>query len=321
MHPIARLLNPHFRYTMQINGLARQLLINAGGIIESTFSPDKYSIQLSSDAYDKLWRFDNEGLPADLISRGLAVEDPSAPHGLKLTIEDYPFANDGLLIWDATKQWVTNYVNHYYSSASQVESDEELQAWWTEIRTVGHADKKDEPWWPVLKTPQDLIEIVTTMIWVTSGHHAAVNFGQYDYAGYFPNRATIARTNVPTEDPKPEEWKYFLEKPEGTLLQCLPTKVQATKVMTILDVLSSHSPDEEYIGEMSEPSWSEDPYIKAAFEQFSGRLKEIEGIIDERNANAELKNRTGAGVAPYELLKPFSGSGVTGMGVPNSISI
>lgn len=216
---------------------------------------------------------------------------------------------------------MTNYVNHYYSSASQVESDEELQAWWTEIRTVGHADKKDEPWWPVLKTPQDLIEIVTTMIWVTSGHHAAVNFGQYDYAGYFPNRATIARTNVPTEDPKPEEWKYFLEKPEGTLLQCLPTKIQAAKVMTILDVLSSHSTDEEYIGEMSEPSWSEDPYIKAAFEQFSGRLKEIEGIIDERNANAELKNRTGAGVAPYELLKPFSGSGVTGMGVPNSISI
>ncbi|GMN26497.1 hypothetical protein TIFTF001_001321 [Ficus carica] len=175
MHPIARLLSPHFRYTMQINALARQLLINAGGIIESTFSPDKYSMQISSDAYAKQWRFDREGLPADLISRGLAVEDTSAPHGLKLTIEDYPFANDGLLIWDAIKQWVTNYVNHYYSSASQVESDVELQAWWTEIRTVGHADKKDEPWWPVLKTPEDLIEIVTTMVWVTSAHHAATD--------------------------------------------------------------------------------------------------------------------------------------------------
>lgn len=256
-----------------------------------------------------------------LFYRGLAVEDTSAPHGLKLTIEDYPFANDGLLIWDAIKQWVTNYVNHYYSSASQVESDVELQVWWTEIRTVGHADKKDEPWWPVLKTPEDLIEIVTTMVWVTSAHHAAVNFGQYDYAGYFPNRATIARTNVPTEDPKPEEWKYFLEKPEGTLLQCLPTRLQATKVMTILDVLSNHSPDEEYLGEKSEPSWIEDPFIRAAFEQFNGRLKEIEGLIDERNANMELRNRNGAGVAPYELLKPFSDPGVTGKGVPYSISI
>ncbi|KAF4391720.1 hypothetical protein G4B88_005606, partial [Cannabis sativa] len=301
-------------YTMEINALARQLLINSNGIIESTFSPGKFSMEISSAAYDKLWRFDHEALPADLISRGIATEDPDSPHGLKLNIEDYPFANDGLLIWDALKQWVTSYVNHYYSDSSQVELDEELQSWWTEIRTVGHEDKKDEPWWPTLETPEDLIQILTTIVWVTSGHHAAVNFGQYTYAGYFPNRATIARTNVPTEDPTDEEWKYFIDKPEGTLLQCLPSKLQAAKVMAVLNVLSTHSPEEEYLGEALEPSWGDDTYIKATFEQFSGRLKEIEGIIDERNGNQELRNRNGAGIAPYELLKPSSEPGVTGMG-------
>ena len=76
----------------------------------------------------------------------MAEEDPNAPHGLKLTIEDYPFANDGLLIWDAIKQWFTDYVNHYYPNSSLVKSDKELQAWWTEIKTVGHGDKKNEPW-------------------------------------------------------------------------------------------------------------------------------------------------------------------------------
>ncbi|GMY22297.1 linoleate 13S-lipoxygenase 2-1, chloroplastic-like [Fagus crenata] len=69
MHPIFRLLHPHFRYTMEINALARESLINAGGIIESTFSPAKYSIELSSAAYDQLWQFDMEALPADLIRR------------------------------------------------------------------------------------------------------------------------------------------------------------------------------------------------------------------------------------------------------------
>lgn len=69
MHPIYRLLHPHFRYTIEINALARESLINAGGIIESSFSPGKYSIELSSAAYDKLWRFDTEALPADLIRR------------------------------------------------------------------------------------------------------------------------------------------------------------------------------------------------------------------------------------------------------------
>ncbi|XVF04631.1 hypothetical protein REPUB_Repub05bG0101000 [Reevesia pubescens] len=321
MHPIYRLLHPHFRYTIEINALARESLINANGIIENSFSPGKYSMELCAVAYDLEWRFDHQALPADLISRGMAEEDPTAPHGLRLTIKDYPFANDGLLIWDVLRQWVSTYVNHYYPNASIVESDEELQEWWNEIRTIGHGDKKDEPWWPMLKTPQDLIDTITTIIWVASGHHAAVNFGQYAYAGYFPNKPTVARTQMPTEDPSEKEWEFFLKYPEAVLLQCFPSRMQATKVVAVLDVLSNHSPDEEYLGEEMEPSWGEDPIIKAAFEKLNGRLKEIEGIIDERNTNSNLKNRSGAGIIPYELLKPFSEPGVTGKGVPYSISI
>ncbi|XP_004228859.1 linoleate 13S-lipoxygenase 2-1, chloroplastic [Solanum lycopersicum] len=320
MHPIYRLLFPHFRYTMEINGTAREALINANGVIESSFSPGKYSMELSSVAYDLHWRFDREALPEDLISRGLAEENPNAPYVLRLTIEDYPSASDGL-VWDILKQWVTNYVNHYYPQAKLIESDEELQAWWLEIKNVGHGDKKDEPWWPELKTPNDLISIVTTIIWVTSGHHAAVNFGQYSYAGYFPNRPTIARSKMPTEDPTDEEWEDFLNKPEEALLKCFPSQLQATKVIAVLDVLSNHSPDEEYIGTNIEPFWKDEPVINAAFEVFSGKLKELEGIIDARNADCNLKNRNGAGVMPYELLKPFSERGITGKGVPYSISI
>ncbi|CAI0450249.1 unnamed protein product [Linum tenue] len=321
MHPIYRLLHPHFRYTMEINSLARESLINAGGIIESSFSPGKYSLEICSAAYDQLWRFDYEALPKDLIRRGMAVEDKNAPHGLKLTIEDYPFANDGLVLWDTIKEWVTDYVTHYYPEPDLVEADSELQAWWTEIRTKGHADKKNEPWWPQLETSNDLIEILTIIIWVASGHHASVNFGQYAFAGYFPNRPTITRIKMPNEDPTEEEWKFFLKKPEAVLLATFPSKLQATRVMAVLNVLSNHSPDEEYIGDEMERSWSDEPLIKAAFEKFSGRLKVLEGIIDERNANEELKNRSGAGVLPYELLKPHSKPGVTGQGVPNSISI
>lgn len=54
---------------MEINALAREFLISGGGIIETSFSPSKYSMELCSVAYDKLWRFDTESLPADLISR------------------------------------------------------------------------------------------------------------------------------------------------------------------------------------------------------------------------------------------------------------
>ncbi|KAH9665230.1 Lipoxygenase 3 [Citrus sinensis] len=89
MHPIYKLLDPHMRYTLEINALARKNLINA------------------------------DGLPADLIRRGIAVPDPTQPDGLKLLIEDYPYAADGLLIWSAIEDWVRTYVNHYYPNSSQ----------------------------------------------------------------------------------------------------------------------------------------------------------------------------------------------------------
>lgn len=69
MHPIFKLLDPHMRYTLEVNGLARQSLINADGVIESCFTPGRYSMEISAAAYKSFWRFDMENLPADLIRR------------------------------------------------------------------------------------------------------------------------------------------------------------------------------------------------------------------------------------------------------------
>ena len=116
----------------------------------------------------------------------MAVEDPSMPGGLKLVIEDYPYAADGLLIWSAIKEWVESYVEHFYTEPYSVTSDVELQAWWNEIKNRGHHDKRSEPGWPKLATKEDLSGILTTTIWIASGQHAAINFGQCPFGGYVP---------------------------------------------------------------------------------------------------------------------------------------
>lgn len=69
MHPIFKLLKPHMRDTLAINAQARKVLINAKGIIESYFSPGKYCLEITQSVYRDWWRFDLEGLPADLIRR------------------------------------------------------------------------------------------------------------------------------------------------------------------------------------------------------------------------------------------------------------
>ncbi|GER56427.1 lipoxygenase [Striga asiatica] len=321
MHPVYKLLHPHMRYTMEINALARQSLINGGGIIEACFGPGKYAMEISSAAYNSLWRFDMEALPADLVRRGMAVEDPSSPGGVRLVIEDYPYAADGLLIWSAIKEMVESYVEHYYSLEGSISSDPELQSWWAEIRNVGHHEKRDEPWWPTLSTQDDLSTILTTIIWTASAQHAAINFGQYPFGGYPPNRPTLVRKLIPRAG-EPEH-ESFLQSPEFTFLTSLPTQLQATKVMAVQDTLSTHSPDEEYLNQLHRIHRQsfDDVEVHKMFELFSAKLDEIERIIEQRNKNVELKNRTGAGVPPYELLLPSSSPGVTGRGIPNSISI
>ena len=57
-------------------------------------------------------------------------------------IEDYPYASDGLEIWDDIKSWVEEYVSFYYKSAEELQKDPELQAWWKELVEVGHGDLK-----------------------------------------------------------------------------------------------------------------------------------------------------------------------------------
>lgn len=68
MHPIYRLLNPHFKDTMHINSLYRSFMLKPDGIFEKILFSGKFSMELSSELY-KEWRFDEQGLPADLLKR------------------------------------------------------------------------------------------------------------------------------------------------------------------------------------------------------------------------------------------------------------
>ncbi len=188
------------------------------------------------------------------MCRGMAVEDPTSESGVKLNFEDYPYARDGLDLWCAFESWVTDFVNIYYATDKKVQQDIELQEWWSEVRTKGHGDLKDAPGWPAMTSKANLVEILTTIIWIASALHAAVNFGQYAYTGYMPNQPTVMRRLIPEFNSK--EHKQLLANPEEFFLLSHGKIMQATNVMTVVEILSKHSLDEEYIGQRGDPKWS-----------------------------------------------------------------
>ncbi|XP_037443339.1 linoleate 9S-lipoxygenase 2-like [Triticum dicoccoides] len=323
-HPVHKLLHPHYRDTMNINSRARELLVSAGGIIELTVFQRKYAMEMSSVTY-KDWNFNEQALPDDLIKRGMAVRDPSSPHKVRLLLEDYPYAVDGLAIWTAIEQWVTEYLAIYYTSDSVLQSDVELQAWWKEVREVGHGDLKDAAWWPKMKTVAELVKACATIIWTGSALHAAVNFGQYPYAGYHPNKPSASRRPMP--EPDSEEYSLLARDPEKVFIRTITNQMQAIIGISLLEILSKHSSDEIYLGQRDTPEWTSDAKALEAFKRFGTRLEGIESQVVALNGNPQLKNRNGPAQFPYMLLYPNTSDhtgeaeGLTARGIPNSISI
>jgi hypothetical protein len=325
-HPINRLLQKHTVYTLQINAMARVALVNAGGIIERTFTPGRYSMELGSQVYAAKWTFENQALPQDLIARGMAVRDDSKACGVSLVESiDYPFGEDALELWTLIHGWIGDYVNIYYKNDDAVVQDSEVMAWWDDIKNCGHPDKHEG--WPELKGTSSLTDILSTIVWLASAHHAAVNFGQYDFSGFLLNRSSKVRKPFPKRGS--EEFKRLAvgidyEEMEEVVLSYLPGPVDYATVLAVVEVLSKHDDNEAYLG-------NPDPWITKVgvresaamerYQQFAEDLKALETAIKDRNNDPQKVNRAGDFVLDYTLLSPSSSGGITRRGVPNSISI
>lgn len=69
VHPINKLLQPHYTDTMHINAITRTILISSDGALERTIFTSPYIMELNSLAYKNSWTFPGEAVPADLIQR------------------------------------------------------------------------------------------------------------------------------------------------------------------------------------------------------------------------------------------------------------
>jgi hypothetical protein len=203
------------------------------------------------------------------------------------------FRKDGLRLWEAYDEFTSDFVDGIYDTDADVAKDKVVQEWAEE--TVA-SDKAAVHGFPaVINDKATLVKIMQTIMWTTSGQHAAVNFPQYNYYGFVPNKPMhlLASPSSISETTSRDD---MFEK-------LLPEEEMMKLTMTTANLLTMDSKDcvdnlEEQFSVVG----------KEAYKKFQSKLDVISDDIEKRNKACKK-----AGKPTYSYLNPTA--------VPASIDI
>uniref|UniRef100_A0A8C2ZDT5 Uncharacterized protein n=2 Tax=Cyclopterus lumpus TaxID=8103 RepID=A0A8C2ZDT5_CYCLU len=268
IHPLYKLLIPHFKSTLYINTGGRKNL----------FGPDGSSL-----GYDGLTELMRRALSETTYSSLCLPEDITA-RGLE-SIPNFYYRDDGLKLWDIINSFVKAVVEYYYPSDSEVRKDNELQEWISEIFTHGFLGNKASGSPESFHTVEEVIKFITMVIFTVTAQHAAVNNGQFDYYSWMPNGSLLLRKPPPTT-----KGQSSME----TILETLPNVGETVNFGALGWILSETYSDMVPMGSYPDERFQE-PAPKQMIKEFQAELSNLSEAIATRNLQLEI---------PYSYLDP-----------------
>ena len=278
MHPVYKLLRPYLRHLIPACVENRDSLFAVGsGILPCVLAVNDQVTRLCKEEY-KRWVIQETGLPFDLEARGFNGTE---------TLEEYPYRDDGKLIWQAMFAYVGEYLRCYYKADFEVLEDNELVAWWREVTDVGFPGYN----WGDLYEIDDVPELqfaLTTIMWTLGPQSSALSGNMYGAYAFPPARPTTIRG-------KPHKRGVIGAGSFTQFLERMPDK-GATTVMagwakTMTDGRGLGQP---MLGAQRE-EWVTDTMVVKKYREFQHALEEAQKLIDLRNEHR---------LEPYTLMDP-----------------
>ncbi|XP_037620708.1 polyunsaturated fatty acid lipoxygenase ALOX15B-like [Sebastes umbrosus] len=282
VHPLYKLLVAHTRYTMQINFLARLVLISESGVFS----------KFAASGGEDMLPFLKKSL-SSLTYSSLCIRDDIAERRLE-AVPNFYYRDDGIKLWDIIHRFVQGVLSVYYKNDAEVQKDSELQKWISDIFEHGFLSQAGTGIPQSFTTVPELVKFVTMVIFTGSAQHSAVNAGQYDYGGWMPNTPISLQLPPPTTKGTTSE---------ATMLKTFPDINTTVQGMSTLWLLSKQSSDFVALGQYPEDHFSEE-IPRKLIKDFQGELEVLSVAIKVRNKSLEV---------PYTYMDP--------MEVENSVAI
>ncbi|XP_053737250.1 hydroperoxide isomerase ALOXE3-like isoform X1 [Synchiropus splendidus] len=273
IHPLYKLLIPHFRGTLHVNSGGRKALLGPGGPLTITSLGFEGLIELMKRSQAEK-TYSSMCLPENIRARGLE------------SIPNFYYRDDGLRLWDIINSFVKAVIEHFYTSAD-VQKDSELQDWIHEIFVHGFLSRESSGIPSRFHSVEELTRFVTMVVFNASVQHVAVNGGQFDYLTFIPNGSLLLHQPPPTS-----KGQSTLE----SVLETLPNIGETVKFAAMLRLLSEKYSDFVPLGKYPEERFNE-PAVKKMMEEFQEKLSEFSEFVESRNKQLEV---------PYTYLNPIN---------------
>ncbi|KAM9327816.1 polyunsaturated fatty acid lipoxygenase ALOX15B-like [Pholidichthys leucotaenia] len=265
VHPLYKLLMPHTRYTIQINYLARTLLISKTGVFTQFASAGAGLMDILRRSLESM------------TYRSLCIPDDIEDRGMR-DVPNYYYRDDGLRLWDIIYRFVQKVLGHYYKTDVLVCGDKELQNWIGDIFEHGFYKREESGIPQKFTTVDEVVKFVTMVIFSCSAQHSAVNTGQFDIGGWMPNSPSSLQLAPPTKKGETNE-KWMLDTFPG-----ISTTVQS---LAAIWLLSKQSTDDVLLGQYTRDYFTEE-FPCQAIKEFQEELDKLSDDIQNRNSKLAL---------------------------------
>ena len=124
-------------------------------------------------------------------------------------------------MWKAISVFIREFTNIFYQTDDEISSDHELQSWVMDIHENGFPVREgdvDHEFPKSLETREQLVHVLTCVVFGCSCQHAAVNFPMMEITGFIPNIPPVMCLPPPTR-----KNKATLK----SIMDTLPNKAQA----------------------------------------------------------------------------------------------
>lgn len=166
-HPLRRFLLPHLRFNLFVDRMAWQQGVRGsdGVLVKSLAGSASWSQRVAKSVHAGL-SFRDQHFERDLEARGLA------DHPV-----EYPYRDDGRLLWGAIRRFAGAWVDATWARDEELGADEVLAAFIAELRDPAGGNVRGLLAGDRLESRDELAEILAQVIFVAGPLHALAHYG------------------------------------------------------------------------------------------------------------------------------------------------